>query len=217
MAEASAAVSSNRVPAVSRATSTLVLTASSGVRFMNRGSLRSSFGLIRPWRRSLVFDMIDVRLATRTGWRMAIVWAIIPPIDAPTTWARSTSRWSSRPAASSAMSASVYADFAKRGATRPTIICRFVGAGASTFVDRPMSRLSKRMTRKPRSASASTKPSGQPMSWPPSPITRRRGSASGAPWISYSRVMPFPDAAAIRELYGDKSATASRYWRMRSR
>ena len=61
---------------------------------------------IRPWRRSPVFDMIDVRLATRSGRRIAIVWAIIPPIDTPTTWARSTSRWSSRPSASSAMSAS---------------------------------------------------------------------------------------------------------------
>ena len=34
------------------------------------------------------------------GMLAARVWAIMPPIEAPTTWARSTSRWSSRPTAS---------------------------------------------------------------------------------------------------------------------
>ena len=32
-------------------------------------------------------DMIDVRLRVRVGWSMANCWAIIPPIDAPSTWA----------------------------------------------------------------------------------------------------------------------------------
>ena len=52
-------------------------------------------------------DMIEHREATRSGCRAARVWAIIPPIEAPTTWARSTSRWSSRPMASWAISRSV--------------------------------------------------------------------------------------------------------------
>ena len=59
----------------------------------------------------LITDIID---ATRSGCSIAIVWAIIPPIDAPTTWARSTPRWSSRPIASAAMSDSVYGDLGDR-------------------------------------------------------------------------------------------------------
>ena len=49
--------------------------------------VRSSDGRILPCLRSPVFDMIDVRLATFCGWWMAKVWLIIPPIEAPTTWA----------------------------------------------------------------------------------------------------------------------------------
>jgi hypothetical protein len=49
-------------------------------------------------------DMIEVRLRTRPGWAMASAWAIIPPIEIPTTWAESRPRPSSRPAVSSAMS-----------------------------------------------------------------------------------------------------------------
>ena len=80
------------------------------------GSLRSSDRLVRPCLRSPVFDMIDVRLATWPGWRMAIAWAIMPPIDAPTTWVGPMSRWSSSWAASSAMSSTVYVALTKRGA-----------------------------------------------------------------------------------------------------
>ncbi len=39
--------------------------ASAGSRLISRGSRRSSDGRTRPWRRSPVFDMTDVRLATR--------------------------------------------------------------------------------------------------------------------------------------------------------
>ena len=52
--------------------------------------------------------MIDVSDLTRRGWSIAIAWAIIPPIDTPTTWAASMPRWSSRPTASAAMSLIVY-------------------------------------------------------------------------------------------------------------
>ena len=60
-----------------------------------------------PLQRAPVLDMIDTSDSTRSGCSAAIVWAIMPPIEAPTTWAASISRWSSRPAASAAMSASV--------------------------------------------------------------------------------------------------------------
>ena len=77
---------------------------------------RSGGGVIRaaiasgvgwPTRGSPVVDMIEVSVRTRSGCSMAIVWAIIPPIDAPTTWAVSMPRASSSPTASSAMSESV--------------------------------------------------------------------------------------------------------------
>ena len=49
-----------------------------------------SFG--SPARRLPVVDMIDVSESTRSGRRIAIVWAIMPPIDTPTTWAASMPR-----------------------------------------------------------------------------------------------------------------------------
>jgi hypothetical protein len=51
-------------------------------------------------------DMIEVRLRTRCGESMAACCAIMPPIEAPTTWARAMPRASSSPAVSSAMSTS---------------------------------------------------------------------------------------------------------------
>jgi len=45
---------------------------------------------------------------TRAGARIAIVWATIPPIEAPTTCAAAIPRWSRRPVVSSAMSRSRY-------------------------------------------------------------------------------------------------------------
>jgi hypothetical protein len=47
------------------------------------------------------------RTVPRPGCSIAIVWAIIPPIEAPTTWAPSSPSASSRPTASAAMSESV--------------------------------------------------------------------------------------------------------------
>src|ERR671928_42549 len=58
-----------------------------------------TYVLVRPTRRLPVVDMIETRESTRSGWRAASVCAIIPPIEAPTTWAAWTLRWSSRPAA----------------------------------------------------------------------------------------------------------------------
>ncbi len=65
-------------------------------------------GVGAPYSGSPVIDMIEMSDATRPGCSMATVWAIIPPIDAPITWARGMRRWSSRPTASTAMSDSVY-------------------------------------------------------------------------------------------------------------
>ena len=52
--------------------------------------------------------MIDVRLRTRCGWLIASCWAIMPPIDMPTTCADSSASASSSPAVPSAMSIRVY-------------------------------------------------------------------------------------------------------------
>ena len=50
--------------------------------------------------------MIETSERTRSGCSIAIVWAIIPPIEAPTTWADSIPRWSISPIVSAAMSRS---------------------------------------------------------------------------------------------------------------
>ena len=50
----------------------------------------------------------------RSRCRIAIVWAIMPPIEVPTMWAFSMPRQSSTPMLSSAMSSSVYADLRSR-------------------------------------------------------------------------------------------------------
>ena len=57
-------------------------------------------------RRLPVLDMIETIERTRSGCSIAVVWAIIPPIEAPTRWAESMSRWSIRPTVSAAMSRS---------------------------------------------------------------------------------------------------------------
>ena len=60
-----------------------------------------------PLQKLPVLDMIETSESVRCGYRIATVWAIIPPIEAPTTWACSIPRWSSTPTLSPAMSASV--------------------------------------------------------------------------------------------------------------
>jgi hypothetical protein len=56
--------------------------------------------------REPVVDMIEVSVCTRSGCRAAMTWAIMPPIEAPTTCARSSPSAPIRPAPSAAMSAS---------------------------------------------------------------------------------------------------------------
>ena len=45
-----------------------------------------------PFQRLPVLDMIETSDSTRSGYFAAIVWAIMPPIEAPTTCARSIPR-----------------------------------------------------------------------------------------------------------------------------
>jgi len=65
-----------------------------------RGRAAEAYGLPLP-------DMIEVRLATRSGRRAASTCATIPPSEAPTTCARAMPSPSMSPATSPAMSASV--------------------------------------------------------------------------------------------------------------
>ena len=52
-------------------------------------------------------DMIEIRLFTRSGCSAATIWAIMPPIDAPTTWAAPIPSPSISPTVSRAISLSV--------------------------------------------------------------------------------------------------------------
>ena len=99
--------------------------------------------------------MIDVTVRNRCGYSIAIVCTIIPPIDAPTTCARSMPSASSTAMPSAAMSEREYGT---GGAAAP--LSRALKSSAmstatpSRWDDRPQSRLSYRMTKKPLSANS---------------------------------------------------------------
>ena len=128
-----------------------------------------------PFQRLPVLDMIEVSDRTSSGCSAASTWPIIPPIDAPTMWAGAMSRPSIRAAASSAMSERVYWP----GGVRLSSISLVDGGLFSTWVERPMSRLSKRTTRKPSPASRSQKSSCQAIIWVASPMTSSKGGSAG--------------------------------------
>jgi hypothetical protein len=91
-----------------------------------------------------------------------MTWAIMPPIEAPTTWAQSMVSASIRPTASAAKSFNVYgAPTGFPAAARAKAATTSTGAADSNLLERPMSRLSKRTTRKPRCASLWQNASGQ--------------------------------------------------------
>src|SRR2546428_835014 len=79
--------------------------------------------------------------------------------------------------------------------------------------DRPTSRLSKRITRWPRAASAAQKSSSQRIICAARPIMRRSGRPSGAPKVSYAISMPLARAVGMRpspaELAGGGQALAA--------
>ena len=122
--------------------------------------------------------MIETIERTRSGYSIAIVWTIIPPIEAPTRWADSIPRWSISPIVSRAMSRSRYGAVARRPDIMST---RLETPADSILVERPMSRLSKRMTRKPRSTSIEQSSGGQAIICVASPITMISGSPSVGP------------------------------------
>src|SRR5438045_7339145 len=68
----------------------------------------------------------------------------------------------------------------------------------SHLVDRPTSRLSKRITRWPRAASTAQKSSSQRIICAARPILRRSGRPSGAPKVSYAISMPLARAVVMR-------------------
>ena len=107
-------------------------------------STGTSRGCCQPTERLPVVDMMLVSDSTRRGRSTAMVCTTIPPIDTPHRWAASIPRWSSRANASAPRSCSVYGGLTQRPANARTSIERVTRP--ATLVERPVSRLSKRMT-----------------------------------------------------------------------
>src|SRR5437879_4359031 len=68
----------------------------------------------------------------------------------------------------------------------------------SHLVDKPTSRLSKRINRWPRDASAAQKSSSQRIICAARPMMRKSGRPSGAPKVSYAISMPLARAVVMR-------------------
>ncbi len=119
--------------------------------FSSGASARTSGGRRNGW---LVLEKMMVTLANRSGCDPAATWLIMPPIEAPTRWARSSPRWSMRPIVSSAMSTIVYGTELGRPSSWRTrrSSTLLVTRAPVILVDSPMSRLSNRMTRWPASS-----------------------------------------------------------------
>ena len=96
-------------------------------------------------------------------------------------WALSQPRWSIRPNASAAMSLSVYGGRPPLPTNDRTSCPRVTRP--SSREDRPVSRLSKRTTWKPASASIVHSSGSHQFIGPPSPITSTSGSPSGLPKV----------------------------------
>ena len=110
-----------------------------------------------------------------------MVWAIMPPIETPQTCADSIPRWSRSPKASSAMSAREYGARTRRPAAARSSVVRVTRP--TPRLERPESRLSKRITWKPRSASSRHSSGSHHVIGPPSPMTSSNGSPSGVPKV----------------------------------
>ena len=142
--------------------------------------------------------MIETSELTFCGLCAASVWAIIPPIEAPITCAGASPSWLSSPAASCAMSASVYWA-AVRQRRR---ICAIEGGAPDTCVERPLSRLSKRTTCSPRAASSRQKSSGQATICVPSPMISSAVGLDSSPKVSKHRVTPRPTSQNCSDMIG---------------
>ena len=143
-----------------------------------------SSGDASPTPGSPVVDMIEVRVATRVGCSMARAWAIMPPIEAPTTWADSTPRCFSSPAASAAMSEMKYGTFDVSPPNTSITVAPTSRPGVSIQVDPPTSRLSNRTTWKPRATSRAQNPSSHMTRWAPRPMISSRVGFDGSPKVS---------------------------------
>lgn len=115
------------------------------VRLRGRGALTTRERVdIAGWptRIEPVVDMIDVNVRTRAGCCAASACPIMLPIDTPTTWVPPIPSTSSSPAASRAISPRWYC-----AGWPPRSMPMTLGGGYVMWVDRPTSRLPKRMTR----------------------------------------------------------------------
>ena len=165
-----------------------------------RSSARSARGLPSAifGRGFPVEDMIDVSDSTRPGSAAASTCAIMPPIETPTTWARSMPAASSTPAASPAMSRRSYGAETGRRSSARTIARGMFGTGwSASRVEPPQSRLSNMTTRNPRSSSVAMNSSGHIAAGMPRPMISRSGGACPAPRTSYSRRNPLTSACGM--------------------
>ena len=132
-----------------------------------------------------VVDIMDVRVRTRCGHSAAKVCAIMPPIDTPTTWARSTPARVEQARVSSTMSVSVYGAVTGLRSSARAIERGMSGRPAAVSRDEPpQSRLSKVMMRKPCASSVARKASGHMAAGMPSPWISSTGGAAGSPLTS---------------------------------
>ena len=107
-----------------------------------------------PFSRPPSLDMIETSESTRSGCSMAMVWAIMPPIEAPTTCARSDVEGVEQ-------ADGVVGHVGQRVGGGLLVAQRDLPDASAACrrpcVERPTSRLSKRTTWKPRSTSISQK------------------------------------------------------------
>ncbi len=118
--------------------------------------------------------LTSVRDTTRSGWASAAAWQTMPPMDTPSQWAAPTPAASSTASPSAAMSSSPYG-----------------AAASSTWVDRPVSRLSNCTTRHPAATSPEASSGGHQTTDAPPPETSSTAGPSAGPRDSYhSRTPP---------------------------
>ena len=148
----------------------------------------SCFGLVGGKNGLLLLVNMRPSVDTRFGYLAAKICAIIPPIDAPTTYTLLSANLSSKRRVSSTMSNKLYATgkwrFVKPTCIRSIILTLLMGKrgkGRAIFEDSPISRLSKRITKKPASIKPLTKLSGQNTNCEPKPMISSKGGWSGLP------------------------------------
>ena len=126
--------------------------------------------------------MIEVSDSTRSGRSIAIVWAIIPPIEAPTTCAALDAEVVEQP---EGVVGHVLEQVGRVRCSQPDERAPHVGHRSVDLASSgPTSRLSNRITWKPRSASCSQNSGSQSISCMPRPMTSSSGGFGGSPNVS---------------------------------